>query len=109
MEELVDAMTTVCLVDGASVLFSFCLDDGSKVAEQTAEGNDGSYLSASEYLDDKAQNGVTHTPGFAIAIATSRHSLAVLMSLSESLSILPTGYVAFRSPWKLLNAVRTTH
>ena len=60
----------------------------------------------------------TYVPGFAIAIAASSEALAALMrrlhmeirvlcvckarsTYSESVSIFPTGYVAFRSAWKL--------
>lgn len=42
-------------------------------------------------------------PGLQILIASSRLSRVVRMSLFDSSSISPTGYVSFRSPWKPIN------
>lgn len=36
MEELVDSMTTICLIDRASIFFRLCFNDGSEVSEESA-------------------------------------------------------------------------
>jgi len=42
------------------------------------------------------------TPGLQMPMASSIAFFVVAMRSADSLSILPTGYVAFKSPWKPL-------
>lgn len=98
MEELIDAMAGVVAHDRAAILFR----NGFTKHERSDE-----WLIRAKLREQGARN--THitfpmsrkgTPGLQIAIAASRASLVVRINFLDSSSISPTGYVAFRSPWK---------
>ncbi len=98
MEELMDAMAGVVTHDRAPILPC----NGFAKQERSDEG----LIRAKGRVEDSRNTHITFpmsrksTPGLQIAIAASRASLVVRINFLESSSISPTGYVAFRSPWK---------